>query len=268
MIFLTGFLFFTYIVRHVCLDTSQVARPHVRFLEWLTLATQTSTSSRTLITATTRLNERILIEQTVTHLTKMDSAIHLSERHRSDILLGLSGMTREKACPRAGLTHRLQGGGKHSDNGKPGTSACHTNFNFVEDSDHGDDTVERANTYRANSDPFNRGGDSREVQDDTVDEKNDTFSPYVVPGDVSTLEAAGLGTNAPLADRQDNNFDPGVSVQLQQAKKQARGERYHSARSHVHPNCLLGLSTKIQPSNGPPCTTQRRRIKTAEGTGG
>ena len=37
----------------------------------------------------------------------------------------------------------------------------------------------------------------------------------------SPLEAAGLGTVAPLADRQDKKFDPGVSVQLEQAKEQA-----------------------------------------------
>ena len=38
-----------------------------------------------------------------TPLTQMDPVIHLSERHRSDMLLDLSGMTREKACRREGL---------------------------------------------------------------------------------------------------------------------------------------------------------------------
>ena len=60
-----------------------------------------------------------------------------------------------------------------------------------------------------------------EVVDCTVDEKNDTFSPYVVPGDVSTFKAAGLGAIASLANRQDNDFDPEVGAQLVQAKEQA-----------------------------------------------
>ena len=38
-----------------------------------------------------------------TPLTQMDPVIHLSERHRSDMLLDLSGMTREKASRREGL---------------------------------------------------------------------------------------------------------------------------------------------------------------------
>ena len=128
----------------------------------------------------------------------MDSVIHLSERHRSDMLLDLSGPTRKKRVeekasinkesvfdkvagalviqhPRIHLrecrkrpkekgkgAHRLREGGKHSGNGKSGTSACYTNSNFVEDYNHGDDTVERADTYRAHSDPSNFGGDGRE----------------------------------------------------------------------------------------------------------
>ena len=51
--------------------------------------------------------------------------------------------------------HQLREGGKHSGNGKSGTSACYTNFNFVKDYDHKDGTVERADTYRAHSDPSN-----------------------------------------------------------------------------------------------------------------
>ena len=38
---------------------------------------------------------------------------------------------------------RLREGGKHSGNGKSGTSACYTNSYFVEDYDHGDDTVNK-----------------------------------------------------------------------------------------------------------------------------
>ena len=77
--------------------------------------------------------------------------------------------------------------------------ACYTNFNFVEDYDHGDDTVERADTSRAHSDLSNLGGDGREeVLVGTVDEKNDTCSPNVVPGDVFTFKATGLGTIAPF----------------------------------------------------------------------
>ena len=115
-----------------------------------------------------------------TPLTQMDPVIHLSERHRSDMLLDLSGLTQEWRVegqasinnesvfdnvadalvvqhPRVHLrerrkrpeeegkdTHRLREGGKHSGNGKSGTSAC-----FVEDYDHGDDTVERADTMGA-----------------------------------------------------------------------------------------------------------------------
>ena len=101
-------------------------------------------------------------------------------------------------------------------------NTCYTNFNVVEDYDHGDDTVERADTYREHSDPSNLGGDSREkVQGRTADEANETFYPHVVPGDVSIFKAAGLGTIAPLANWQDNDLPPEVSAQLGQAKERA-----------------------------------------------
>ena len=45
-------------------------------------------------------------------------------------------------------THQLREGGKNSDTGISGKSACYTNSNFVEDYDHGDDTVERADIHR------------------------------------------------------------------------------------------------------------------------
>ena len=147
-----------------------------------------------------------------TPLTQMDSVIHLSERHQSDMLLDLSGMTRKRRVeeqastnsdsdfdkvadalviqqPRVPLresseapeekgkdTHRLQEGGKHSDNGKPGTSVRCTNFNFVDDCDHSDDTDDRADTYRANSDLSHLGGNGREeVLGRPVDEEKVRF---------------------------------------------------------------------------------------------
>ena len=60
----------------------------------------------------------------------------------------------------------------------------------------------------------------------------------------SPLEAAGLGTIGPLADRQDNNFDPGVCVQLEQAKEQAylplreeKGKGKVKDKFPVRPSC-------------------------------
>ena len=169
------------------------------------------------------------------------------------MLLGLSGLTREKRVeeqasrhnesefdkvadalaiqqPRVHLresrkrpeekgkdTQRLQEEGKHTRNGKYEMKVCYTNFNFVEDHDHGGDTVERADTYQAHGDLSNLGGDGREVVlDRTVDEKNVTFSPNVVPGDVSTFEEAGPGKIASLC-QQDNDLDPEVGAQLGQA---------------------------------------------------
>ena len=191
-----------------------------------------------------------------TPLTQMDSVIHLSKRHRSDMLLDLSGLTQKwRVKDRASINkesdfyrgadglfiqhtrvhlresrkrpkekgkdpHQLREGGKHCGNGKSGTGACYTNSNFVEDYDHGDNTVERADTYQAHSDSSNFGGDGREeVLGCAVYEKIDTFSPYVALGEVSTFEATRPDALGPPADRQDNDFDSEVSVQLERAKE-------------------------------------------------
>ena len=131
-------------------------------------------------------------------------------------IFGKFGVARKK---KGKDTHRLQEGGKHSGNGKSGTSAWYANFTCVEDHAHGDDTAELEDTYRAHSDPSDLGGDGRqEVPGWAVYEKNDTFSPYDAPDDVYTLEASGLDVIAPLADRQDDDLDPEVSAQLGKPK--------------------------------------------------
>ena len=86
-------------------------------------------------------------------------------------------------------------------------------------------------------------GDGREeVLGRPVDEENDRFFPHVVPGDVSTFfKAAMLDTIAPLADRQDNNIDSGVSGQLELAKERAVEKNIgHTIanRQCLHPVCL------------------------------
>ena len=142
-------------------------------------------------------------------------------------------------------THRLREGGMHSGNGKSGTSARYTNFNFVKDHDHKDGTVERADTYRAHSEPSNFGGDGREeVPGCAVYEKNVAFSPCVAQDDVSTFKATRLDAPAPPADRQDNDPDPEVSVQLEQAKEQAylpfgeeKGKSKGNGKFPVRPSC-------------------------------
>ena len=133
----------------------------------------------------------------------------------------------------------------HSGNGKSGTSARYTNFNFVKDHEYRDGTVERADTYRAHGDPFNFGGDGREeVQGCAVYEESDAFSPCVAQDDVSTFLATRLDAPAPPADRQDNDPDPEVSVHLEQAKERAylffgeeKGKSKGNGKFPVRPSC-------------------------------
>ena len=102
-------------------------------------------------------------------------------------------------------THRLREGGKRSGNGKSATSTCYTNFNFFED-----DTVERADTYQAHSDPSNFGGDGREeVLGYAVYEKATRFLHMLLLTTSLFFETARLDAFAPLADRQENDLDPG-----------------------------------------------------------
>ena len=79
------------------------------------------------------------------------------------------------------------------------------NFNFVEDHDHGGDTVERADTYQAHGDLSNLGGDGREVVPDrTVDERKTSRSLHTLfratsllsrkPGQVKSLLFANRTT--------------------------------------------------------------------------
>ena len=51
--------------------------------------------------------------------------------------------------------------------------------------------------------------------------KTDTFSPSDALDDVSIFKATGLDTIASFADRQDNDLDPEVRAQHEQAKEQA-----------------------------------------------
>ena len=100
-------------------------------------------------------------------------------------------------------------------------------------------------THRVHSDPSNFGGDGREVVlACAVYEKNDTFSPYVALNDIPAFEAARPGALAPLADRQDNDLDPEVSVQLEQAKERAhlpfeeeKGKNKGKGKFPVRPSC-------------------------------
>ena len=77
-----------------------------------------------------------------------------------------------------------------------------------------------------------------------VNEENDTFSPYVALDDISTFEVVRMDTLAPLADRQDNDLDPQVSVQLEQAKERAvfcfgkeKGKSKDKSKILLRPTC-------------------------------
>ena len=193
-----------------------------------------------------------------TLLTHIHPVIHLSEGHRSDMLLDLSGLTREeRVMVQASVNNErdfdrvadaliiqhphihlresrkrakgkdkdarwFQERGKHTGYGKSGTSAYYANFTSVEDYDHEDDMVELADAYRAHNDPADPGSDvGEEALDCANDEENDTFSSYVALDDVSVFGAAELDASALLADAWDNDLDPEVSAQLVQAKVQA-----------------------------------------------
>ena len=130
-------------------------------------------------------------------LVQMDPVIHISEGHRSDMLLDLSGLTREECVmvqasisnerdfdrvaealiihhPRIHLrgsqrrTKRrriqTQRQFKHSlGSGKSGASAHHANFTAVEDYDYLDEYMdESANAYQAHDDPGDPGSDDGE----------------------------------------------------------------------------------------------------------
>ena len=83
--------------------------------------------------------------------------------------------------------------------------------------------VEPADAYQTHNDRADPGSDVGEEAPDSADDvENDTFFffSYVALDDVSVFEAAELDAIPPLADKQDNDLDPEVSVQLEQAKEQ------------------------------------------------
>ena len=174
--------------------------------------------------------------------------MHLSEGHRSDNLLDLSGLTREERVmvqasisnfdrvadaliiqhPR-GITsddnlniRRLQAKDKNTRNGKLGASAYYADFTSAEDYGHNDSKVETAGAYRAHDDSFNPGSEVGEDALDCEDEKKyDMFSSYITLDDLSIFEAGELDAIALLADTWDNDLDPDVGAQLVQPNVRA-----------------------------------------------
>ena len=137
--------------------------------------------------------------------------------------------------------HQLREGGKHRDNGKSGTSACYANFNFIEDYDHGGNTVEPADTHRTHSDPsdlwrrLQRSSrlrclrERRHVSSICCSERRPHFRS---------------GQARSLADMQDNDLDPEVGLQLEQAKTRAylpfeeeKGKIKGKSKFLVRPSC-------------------------------
>ena len=128
----------------------------------------------------------------------------------------------------------------------------------MEDYGHGDDTAEQEDTCRAHSGPSDIGGDDREeLPGCAVDEENDTFSPSDALDDVSTFKATGLDTIASLADRQDNDLDPEVSAQHEQAKEQA----YFLLREEKGKGKAKGKGKFLVRSSCLPLENRRQRLK-------
>ena len=191
-----------------------------------------------------------------TLLTQMDPVI-LSEGHRSDRLLDLSGLTLEERAmvqasisnerdfdrvaealiiqdprlhlrlsrrTREGKRQRRNQTWRHTGSGKSGACAYYANFTSVEDYDYyyDEDMDESANAYQAHNDPVDPGSDDgEEALDYENDEEHDTFSSYVALDDVAVFEAAEFDAIALLAGTWNDDLDPEVSVQLVQASAQA-----------------------------------------------
>ena len=176
----------------------------------------------------------------------MHPVVHLSEGHRSDMLLDLSGLTREERVmvqasisnardfgrvaealiiqhPRVHLwenQRRAKGKGKDGfkrvDNPGKGKYA---GSGTVEDYDYycDEDLDESANAYQAHNDPVDPGSDDgEEVPDRDDDEENDKLSSTIALDDVTIHEAIAL-----LADTWNDDLDPEVSAQMVQVSVQA-----------------------------------------------
>ena len=191
----------------------------------------------------------------------MDPVNHPSERHRSDMLLDLSGLTSEERVMvqvsisnerdfdrvAEALIHResprrTKGKGSNvlmlqtlvgfaekatantlTGSGKSGASAHHANLTSVEDYDkHDEDMSESANAYQVHNDPVDPGSDDgEEALDYDDDDGNDTFSPCVALDDITVFDTAELDAIALLADTWDDYLDPEASAQLVQGSAQA-----------------------------------------------
>ena len=215
----------------------------------------------------------------------MDPVIHRSERHRSDMLLDLSGLTRKRRVEeQASINnesdfdkvadadviqqsrvhlresrkrpkekgkdpHRLREGGKHSDNGKSGTSACSSAFQQTSTSSRTTTT----GTTRLNKRILIEHTVTRLTLEVTAEKKfwaalstrkHDTFSPYVALNDVSTFEAARLDAHAPVADRQDNDLDGELAYSWSKPKNEPhlpfgeeKGKSKGKGKFPVRPSC-------------------------------
>ena len=154
-----------------------------------------------------------------TLLVQMDPVNHLSEGHRSDMLLGLSGLTREEHVRVQASVNNERDFDRVADasssNIHVSTServqdeqrakaktdsnmltiqtlvgAQHANLTSVEDYDYYDEDMdESAHAYQAHNNPVDPGSDDvEEAPDYDDDEENETFSSYAALDDVTVRQ--------------------------------------------------------------------------------